>query len=469
MATIARYTRALAAAFAMVGAMAARPAAAQLNIAAEARVTLLARAYNAAGQQLFGQLAAAPGNVVFSPYSVGTALSMAISGARGDTASEMMRALSMRMAPEAIDAANAELLSILNGYDQGSPPPACPPQASANGGNCETRSDARPGGELMSQCPPGLRLVGNRCVGPAMPRASAKILTANALMLHRFGDLISADYTAAVKNKYAAEIFRHAGLDDVNGWVARKTEGRIPRLLDALDPDATATLLNAIYFKTRWASVFDDHATRNESFHLNRAQKADVAFMNLTDRFSLVSRGGYKAVRLNYEVRELGFVIVLPDDIEGAGTVARRLGANELAELFAALRDGQARKPVALALPKFRIDFKAGLVPPLQQAGIRKAFDRDAADFSGMTGRPPTGDERIFIGGIVHRAVIDVAENGTEAAAATAVVAVAAAAAQRDPPPPPEVFRADHPFLFYLIDDTTGVILFQGRVADPRG
>src|SRR5215468_716664 len=149
MAIIGRYARAFAAAFAMVGAIAARPAAAQLNIAAEARVTLLARAYNAAGQQLFGQLAATPGNVVFSPYSVGTALSMAISGARGDTASEMMRALSMRMATEAIDVANAEMLAILNGYDHSAQPPVCPPQASLSGGNCETR----PGGALMSQCP----------------------------------------------------------------------------------------------------------------------------------------------------------------------------------------------------------------------------------------------------------------------------------------------------------------------------
>ncbi len=468
--TIGRCARALAAAFAMIGAMAARPAAAQLNIAAEARVTLLARAYNAAGQQLFGQLAAAPGNVVFSPYSVGSALSMAISGARGDTASEMMRALSMRMAPDALDAANSEMLSILNGYDR---TPACLPQASAGGGSCEARPesrlDSRPGGELMSQCPPGQRLVGNRCVGSGAPQASAKILTSNALMLHRRGDLISADYMTQLKSRYAAEVFRNAGLDEVNGWVARKTEGKIPRLLDAIDPDGAATLLNAIYFKARWASVFHDRATRNEAFNLTRAQKADVAFMNLTDRFSLVTRGGYRALRLNYEVRELGLVIVLPDDVEGAGAVARRLGASELAELFAALRDGQAKKPVALALPRFKIDFKAGLIPPLQQAGIRKAFDKDAADFSGMTGRSPAGDDRVYIGDVVHRAVIDVAEEGTEAAAATTVAVVAAAAMQQAPPPPPEVFRADHPFLFYLIDDTTGAILFQGRVADPRG
>jgi leukocyte elastase inhibitor len=452
--------RALAAALALIFGLKAGPAMAQLNIAAEARVTLLARAYNSAGQQLFGQLAAAPGNVAFSPYSVGTALSMLITGARGDTATEMMRALSVRMAADALDAANAEMLSILNGYDQSNRPPVCPPPATASGGNCESR----PGGEGMSQCPPGLRLVGNRCIGPSATAGSAKVLAANALMLQQYGDLISADYMAALKTKYAAEIFRNASLDDINGWVARKTEGKIPRMLDAVDPGAAATLLNAVYFKARWASVFDPSFTKSEPFDLSKSQKADVPFMHQTGRFTLVSRGGYKAVRLNYEVPELGLVIVLPDDIDGTGAVARRLGTNELAELFAALHDNQARKPVMLALPRFKLTYRADLKAPLQQAGIRKAFDADAADFSGMTGRP-AGEGRVHIGDIVHRAVIEAAEESTEAAAATAAGVRSAAM----PSPAPAPFRADHPFLFYLVDDTTGAILFQGRVADPRG
>jgi serpin B len=460
MTIIGRFATVLAAAFALAGALKAGPAAAQLNIAAEARVTLLARAYNAAGQQLFGQVAAAPGNVVFSPYSVGTALSMLISGARGDTASEMMRAMSMRMAADAVDAANAEVLSILNGYDQSNRPPACPPQASATGGNCEQR----PGGEGMSTCPPGLRLVGSRCVGPGAAAGSARILSANALMLQQRGDLISADYMAALKSKYAAEIFRNAGLDAINGWVAGKTDGKIPHMLDAVDPGAAATLLNAVYFKARWASVFDPSFTKGEPFELTKSQKTEVPFMNQTGRFTLVSRGGYKAVRLNYQVPELGLVVVLPDDIDGAGAVARRLGANELTDLFAALRDPQARKPVMLALPRFKAAFRADLKAPLQQAGIKKAFDVDAADFSGMTGRP-AAEGRLHIGNVVHRAVIEVAEESTEAAAATAAGVRSAAVAL----PAPVPFRADHPFLFYLVDDTTGAILFQGRISDPRG
>lgn len=455
---IGRNAGALAVAFAITGAITASPALAQLHIAAEARVTLLARAYNAAGQQLFTQFAASPGNIVFSPYSVGTAMSMLVSGARGDTASEMMRALSMRMAADAIDTANAEMLSILNGYDQSAAAPVCPPRTTVNGRNCESR----PGGDLMNQCQPGFRLVGNRCVGAGATPAFARLLTANALVLGKRGDLVSADYVAALKAKYAAEVLKDASLGDVNGWVARKTEGKIERMLDQIDPDSAATLLNAVYFKARWAAVFDPKLTQNEPFDVTRSQKANVALMHQTASFSLVSRGGYRAVRLNYEVPELGLVIVLPDDIEGVSAVARRLGANELAELLSALRDGQAKKPVALALPRFKAEYRADLVAPFRQAGIVKAFDPNSADFSGITGRP-AGQGKVHVGQIVHRAVIEVSEESTEAAAATAVGVRSAAM-----PPAPVSFRVDHPFLFYLVDDTTGAILFQGRVADPR-
>jgi serpin B len=205
--------------------------------------------------------------------------------------------------------------------------------------------------------------------------------------------------------------------------------------------------------------VFDPKLTRDDAFNLTRLQKVDVALMNQTAGFSLVSRGGYRAIRLNYQVPELGLVIVLPDDIEGVDAVARRLGANELSELFAALRDGQAKKPVALTLPRFKAEYRVDLTGPFRQAGIQKAFDANSADFSGMTGRP-AGEGRVHIGQIVHRAVIEVAEESTEAAAATAVSVRSAAA--------PVPLRVDHPFLFYLVDDTTGAILFQGRVTDPR-
>ena len=316
-----------------------------------------------------------------------------------------------------------------------------------------------------NQCQFGLRLVGDRCVGPGTKPPSARFLAANALVLGKRVDVIAADYVAALKTKYAAEVFKGASLDDINAWVAQKTEGKIGKVLDRLDPNSAAVLLNAVYFKARWESMFDPKLTKDEAFNVTRSQKVDVPTMNQTTSFSLVSRGGYQAVRLNYQVPELGLVIVLPDDIEGANAVAKRLGTNELAELFTALRDGRAKKPVALALPRFKSEYRADLVPPFRQAGIQKAFDPNSADFSGMSGRPAAAG-RLSIEQIVHRAVIEVAEESTEAAAATAVTIMPASIP--GPRPTPVPFRVDHPFLFYLVDDTTGAILFQGRVIDPR-
>jgi serpin B len=448
-----------AAAVSGIGISSPAAAATPLNIAAEARIALLAKGYNATGQQLFAQFSTGRGNIVFSPYSVGAAMSMALAGARGDTATEMMRALSLRMSTEAVDTGNAEVLAVLTGYDRSTATPTCPPGAAVVGRNCEMR----PAGDMANQCRYGLLLQGTRCVGSASTPPSARFLAANALMLLKPGDVIAPDYITLLKTRYAAEVFQQATLDDINGWVARKTADMIPRMLDRLDPDASAALLDAVYFKARWASVFDKKLTKDEPFHLDRSQQADVAMMNQNGNFSLVSRGGYRAVRLDYEVADLGLVIVLPDDIEGAAAVARRLDANTLTELFTALRDGKARKPVALAMPRFKAEYKADLVEPFRQMGMRKAFEPAAADFSGMTGKPAGG---VYLGKVLHRAVIDVAEESTEAAAATTVIirptAVAPVAAQ------PEPFRADHPFLFYLVDDTTGLILFQGRISDPR-
>jgi serpin B len=454
MTIIRRYAGALAAA---VAALVAGSVAAEPGIAAETRTAPLAQAYNAAGHDLYGRLAAAPGNLVFSPWSVGAAMSMLIAGARGDTAAELLRAMSLRMTSDAIDTANADMLAILNGYDRGAGAKTCPPPATLNAkGNCE----APQRGDAAGPCPPGLRLIGDRCLGSGTTAASAKVLAANALMLHRNGDLVSADYVTTLKTRYAAEIFRNAGLEDVNGWVALKTEGKISHMLDVIDSSGAATIINAVYFKARWASAFDPHLTHDEAFNLTETEKADVAFMNQTGRFPLVSDDGYRAIRLDYQVPELGLVIVLPDGIGDGGAVAQRLGAEALAGLMASLRDGATKKEVALALPRFRIAFSANLRGPFQQAGVQKALDPNHADFSGLTGRPSGGESRFYVDEIAHRAVIEVSEESTEAAAATATGVRAITVATP--------FRADHPFLFYLVDGTTGAILFQGRVADPR-
>jgi serine protease inhibitor len=373
------------------------------------QTTLLIQAYNACGEELFR--AFGPGNVALSPYSIGAAMAMALAGARGETEREMIAVLKQQLSRPEIDAANATVLSILNGLS--------------------TLDDPQ----------------------------SATLAVANALMLTPFGGLVSASYEALVKDKYAAEVFRNATLDDVNAWVSRKTEGKIDRILDQFDPNSAAVLLNAVYFKARWAEVFSTDATRDEPFNLTPAQKVSVPMMRQVETFNSVARTGYRAIRLPYEVGALGMIIVLPDAIDGGV----RLDADELPRLLAALRSPGATKQVALAMPRFKASCKAELAKVFQQAGMVRAFDDDEADFSGMTDRPPS-EAPFAISEIVHRAVIDVIEEGTEAAAATAIAVRAAGMLVQQP----EVFRVDHPFLFYVVDDTTGAVLFQGRIVDPR-
>ena len=182
-----------------------------------ADVRALTAAYNASGQALFQELATKPGNIVLSPYSIGSAMAMARAGARGQTERQMTTVLKHTLALEATDAANAALLTILDGYGKS--------------------ADER-----------------------------ATLQAANALMLAKHGRLISQGYRALVRDKYAAAIHEGAKLEDINGWVKERTEGKIDRILDELPDDAAAVLLNAVYLKAAWASAFSKHGNARGRF-----------------------------------------------------------------------------------------------------------------------------------------------------------------------------------------------------------
>jgi serpin B len=422
----------------------------------------LTNAYNAGGAALFKQFPGS-GNIVFSPLSIGTAMAMALSGARGETEKEMASALEQRLDRPAMEAANGALRSGLAVYDKSAAPPSCPQgtQVAARAGGQRCEGAPRPDG----RCAFPAEREGELCVAAGYFPASARLLTANALMLAARGDLVAGDYAALLEAKYGAEIFRDAGLDDVNAWVKRKTEGKIERILDQPDKSAAAVILNAIYFKAKWAEVFFKPATADDAFNLSPQSKVSVPTMRHTASYALVTRPLYRALRLPYTIGQLGMIVVLPNEIAGLDAVSRGFAADEWTQLAAALHAPDAVKLTDLALPRFKASFDADLVPRFRGAGMTRAFDLRQADFSGMTGKPPA-QVPFAIGAIVHRAVIDVMEDGTEAAAATAITVVAASA--RPQPQDKQVFHVDHPFLFAIVDDTSGAVLFQGRIVDPR-
>jgi serpin B len=355
-----------------------------------------------------------------------------------------------------VAAANAAVMTTLNGYDRREVAPTCPPRTAFAEGTCV--GAPAPDG----QCPPRSLRDRGRCVAaPAWPD-SARLRTANALMLGKAtGGMIAPAYAALLHDKYAAEVFRNASLADVNGWVGERTEGKIPKLLDALDPRAPAVILNAVYFKAAWRVPFSKGATAPGEFNLSATQKVQVPMMRLHAGLATQGGQGYRAIRLPYNVAALSMTIVLPDAIDGLDDVLQRLSAKDRSDLFVALKS-QAERPVMVELPRFKTSFRASLGDALRRLGMTKAFDLEQADFSGMTARPPS-EAPLAIGDVVHQAVIDVTEAGTEAAAATAI-AMATASFQ----PKLEVFTVDRPFLFFITDDATGAVLFQGLIVDPR-
>jgi serpin B len=330
---------------------------------------------------------------------------MALAGARGDTEAEMAKVLGLELPHAEMNAANTAVMASLN-----------------------------------------------KASSPTF-----QLRTANALMLAKEGDAISADYVAMLRQDYAADVFRGSSVAPVNAWVREKTAGKIDAILDHLDPMTVLVLVNAIYFKAPWQKAFDPKLTTSETFHLLEGE-AKVPMMFRRGDFAFAKRPEYRAISLPYTDRRVSMVVVLPDT--GIAEIVQHLDGDEMRALLAALhRQGQE---VDLSLPRFKANFAANLVPPFMAMGMHRAFDLHTADFSGMTGKPQSAFP-LALSQIAHRAVIEVTEQGTEAAAATGIGPTTSAVH-----PSPEQFRVDRPFLFAIVDDDTGAILFEGLIADPR-
>ena len=245
----------------------------------------------------------------------------------------------------------------------------------------------------------------------------------------------------------------------INQWVSEKTKNRINGLLPrgSLNFRTRLVLVNAIYFKGKWEREFDKKATRDEPFVAHGGSK-NVPTMHALQDVGYVERDGVKVVELPYKGGELSMVIVLPDTKDGLDAIAGRLSRQTLTTWLGAL----APMPVSLSIPRFKMSPAPILLnAQMSELGMVDAFDETKADFSGISDRAITAEGRFFLTFAVHKAFIEVNEEGTEAAAATVV------GGPTSVPPPPKVFKADHPFLFVLRDRKSGAILFMGRVNDP--
>jgi serpin B len=217
-------------------------------------------------------------------------------------------------------------------------------------------------------------------------------------------------------------------------------------------PRPILILVNAIYFKGNWAAQFDVADTEDGAFWLAPGEAVGVPLMTQKADFGYGRWDGLQVLELSYKGNDLSMVVLLPDQVNGLPGLEAALTPESLARWTGRLRPME----VQVILPRFKLTGEFELGGILAAMGMPDACDAAAADFSGMNGRP----HDLFINKVVHKAFVEVNEEGTEAAAAPAVVALRAMSMS-------PVFRADHPFLFLIRDNATGSILFLGRVADP--
>lgn len=382
-----------------------------------------AAAINAFGLDLYARVAEPRKNAVFSPSSIVLALGMARAGARGETAAEMDVVLHEAAADDHPGWLNA-LERELSDRDQTFP--------------LMEGEEGKPAQVV-------LRI------------ANAQFAQVGMRLEEAFLDALAARFGAGlhlVDYQNDPEAARRL----INTWVDDQTEGRIPELL--MPPDVKIStrlaLVNAIYLKAPWAVPFNAEATRDAPFTRVDGTRVSVPMMHAlsspgTQRAAVT--GDWQAVELSYRGGSLSMLLIVPRDLEAfeAG-----LGPEQLADIDAALED----EYVDLTMPRFGIEARASLGDALVAMGMPLAFDRERADFYGIS-RDVT---RLYIDRVIHQANIDVDEKGTEAAAATAVLMGDTSGGSDEPP---LVIRADRPFLFALRDVPTGAILFLGRVADP--
>ena len=244
----------------------------------------------------------------------------------------------------------------------------------------------------------------------------------------------------------------------VNAWAEKETREKIKDLLlpGAVQPATRVILTNAIYFKGKWTEPFKKDQTKDADFFLAPDKKVSAPLMNLTERFPYFDGGAFQALEMPYAGDALAMVILLPREKDGLAALEKSLTAAKFAEWTAKL----VRREVVVAVPKFKMTSTFMLGGTLAAMGMPLAFQACNADFTGITG----GKEPFWIGEVIHKAFVDVNEEGTEAAAATAIMMLGAAM----PAAPPPVFRADHPFVFLIRDKRSGCILFVGRVVNPK-
>ncbi|MFA7562777.1 MAG: serpin family protein [Methanoculleus sp.] len=346
-------------------------------------------------------------NLFFSPYSISSALAITGEGARGTTADEIGAVLHL------------------------------------------------PANET-------LRREGFAAIDAGLNRGSGNytLRTANALWAEKT-HLFLPEYIDAAGRWYGANVTNLDFIENpggarvtINRWVEGKTEGKIRDLLPpgSIDSMTRLVITNAIYFKGTWAEQFDPDRTTEEGFRVDSGTTVPVRMMRGDAVYPYTETETLRVLEMPYargDETELSMLVLLPKE-DDLAAVEENLDREKVVEL----RESLDSQKVMVFFPKFTLETEYFLPGALSAMGMPTAFTDDA-DLSGMDG---TRD--LFITGVFHKAFVDVNEEGTEAAAATGIAVGGGVT---------PIFRADHPFVFLIIEKDSGAILFMGRIVNPVG
>ncbi|XP_029687735.1 leukocyte elastase inhibitor-like isoform X1 [Takifugu rubripes] len=355
-------------------------------------------------------------NIFYSPFSISSALAMVLLGARGNTAAQMSESLKTKGLEDDVHVSFSQLLN-----------------------------------ELHKENAPYALSVANRLYGEQSYQFVEDFL--GSTKKHYRAELESVDFRAAAETSRS----------NINSWVEKQTEGKIKDLLakGIVTGDTRLVLVNAIYFKGNWNKQFKEKATRDATFHISKNSSKPVKMMHQSSKFpfTFIPEATCQVLELPYVGKELSMLIFLPNQMEDSTTGLEKLEKLLTYDNFMEWTRPEMMKEVEVqvGLPRFKMEEKCNMKNILVSMGMVDAFNEAASDFSGMS---PAND--LVLSEVIHKAFVEVNEEGTEAAAATGAVFTLHCAVF------PQNFYADHPFLFFIRHNPSRNILFAGRYCSPE-
>jgi serine protease inhibitor len=345
-------------------------------------------------------------NIMISPFSITSALSMTLNGAAGETFNAMKSGL--RYDGQTIEEINETYLKL-----------------------------------MKDMVPVDSRVV--------MEIANSVWVDKKLTVKQTFMTALETYYLAEARS---IDVLEPGAVDMVNGWIEEKTHDKIQKMLESLDPDIAMLLINAVYFNGKWRYQFDKDDTQDLPFYVTPEAPVEVPMMYQKEKFAVTGTEKATLVELPYGQGNYSMVVMLPDEDVSLEEAAASLNSEDWVQWMNNLSSGTTE--VELSLPRFKYEYKRELNADLINLGMGVAFDPLNADFSNIS------DRDLFISFVLHQTFIETNEEGTEAAAAT-IVGISVTSM-----PMTTVINVNRPFLYFIRETSTGTIVFMGQVVDPR-